>query len=165
LCYLTLLSSAVSSCHFDAFVHVTPLVINVIIALMQWCFLRTRILLYMVAFVQVTLVLMSSLHFLCVTSNTRSLAGTEANWCEDAYLTGADAEAQMAAVLLQVQPAGCVWEFEGTDDGKGCIMTAAGVRASANTYNAAKALLPNGCSLVSVLGNRRGMPYNASIDI
>jgi hypothetical protein len=70
----------------------------------------------------------------------------------------------MAAVLLQVPPAGCLWHSEGTDDGQGCIKTADGTRASADTYNAAKALLPNGCSLVSVLGNRRGMPYNAFFD-
>jgi hypothetical protein len=67
----------------------------------------------------------------------------------------------MASVLLQVEPAGCMWVSEGTDDGKGCIMTPAGVRAAADTCKAAKALLPSGCSLVSVLGNRRGMPYNA----
>jgi hypothetical protein len=134
---------------------------------MQWCFLRTRIslqLVYIDAFVLLDTAVTSSLYLLCLILNTCSLAGTEANWCEDAYLTGADAEAQMAAVMTRVQPAGCVWESAGTADGKGCIKTAAGVRASAATYKAAKALLPSGFSLVSVLGNRRGMSYNAFFD-
>jgi hypothetical protein len=111
--------------------------------------------------VPLTLTVTSSLHLLCLFLNTCSLAGTEANYCEDAYLTGPDAMTKMASVLLQVEPAGCRWVSEGTADGKGCIMNAAGVRAAAATYKAAKAMLPSGCSLISALGNRRGMPYSA----